>query len=151
MKLKAWCDAVRGRATALAAHLSISQSAVAQMLSGEIPVPPGRYRQIADFTAAHRIDESDVVTLDDLVPPAPPSSHTPKPAVHKEAAAPQANEEPRRRASDTNDDPYKARNNAQADLLAHEVGLTDRKTDKPSKPAGGPVRSTDKRASERAS
>jgi transcriptional regulator with XRE-family HTH domain len=38
---------------------------------------------------------------------------------------------PHRRASDTNDDPYKARNNAQADLLAHEVGLTDRKTDKP--------------------
>lgn len=62
MELKTWLDTERGRATSLAAHLGITVSMVSQMASRSVPVPPGHYRSIRDFTKGE-------VGIEDLLPP----------------------------------------------------------------------------------
>lgn len=59
MKLSDWLDADRGRLTALAAHFSLTQSAVSQWRQNG--VPPGRMKAVRDFTGG-------AVTLDDMLP-----------------------------------------------------------------------------------
>jgi hypothetical protein len=61
MKLKPWLKAASGRASALAAHLSVTRSMVSQMAGGDVSVPPRMYRAIRDFT-------NNEVAIEDLLP-----------------------------------------------------------------------------------
>ena len=58
MELKSWLDAGRGRATALAAHLGLSQGRVSQM--ADSGVPPKYMLAVRDFSNGD-------VTLEELV------------------------------------------------------------------------------------
>lgn len=63
MKLKQWLDAEPGRAVALALHLDVTKSFVSQMASGAVPIPPGRYRAIREFTGG-LVDYEDMLPVE---------------------------------------------------------------------------------------
>ena len=59
MDLPTWLDADRGRLTALAAHFSLTQSAVSQWRTNG--VPPARMKAVREFTGGD-------VSLDEMLP-----------------------------------------------------------------------------------
>lgn len=65
MTFSDWLDADRGRLTALAAHFSLTQSAVSQWrVNG---VPRARMKAVRDFSGG-------AISLDEMLPSSPPSA-----------------------------------------------------------------------------
>lgn len=64
MKLNDWLEAEKGRAASLAAYLQKTPAAISQWKTNGVPV--SLMRAVRDFTAGE-------VTLEDMVPEAPPA------------------------------------------------------------------------------